>query len=470
MCSIKTISALPGHPDPVVLEPDFNRVHEIFEKLADRYGKLFTVQFANRPLVVVANANQINFILRKRPDLFGPYSRKNRVLETMKVDGIEAADDHGWKRQREVIAASMESRHMAQYFEYIKAATGDLKNHWITHGENLSKIDLEAEILGFSISVFTTMVFGDLTDMPVGEQEVTKNILHNLVPILGRRIDALLPQMHLESFSENKYFDEDIREIFRVVKNVIARKGSLLNDTNGAGNAVSMVRLLIEAMKEKCSDIRNIKLIENILLIVLASEPTTANTLLRVLFCIAKDPQVQRDIQDEVDAVLGNGGIIEDIEDIKKLKCIDAVILETMRTSSVSRLAIVEAKADLVMDDVEIPAGTPLVLLIARCALDDENFHQARVFDHRRWRSETKAESSKHNGKAFLGFGSGPRSCPGRGLAMLVIKSALAMICGNFQIRLSPEKQPGDKTGFNDKPLSFGLTIEIRDRRHDVAL
>jgi cytochrome P450 len=183
MCNIKTISELPSHPDPVILEPDFNRVHEIFEELADRYGKLFTVQFANRPLVVVADAKSINFILLKRSDLFGPYRRKNSVLETMKVDGIEAADGEHWKQQREIIAASMESSSLARYFENIKEVTEDLKNRWFAYGENLPKTNLEAEIFGFSISVFTAIMFGDMADMPPGERETTGNLLHNLVAI-----------------------------------------------------------------------------------------------------------------------------------------------------------------------------------------------------------------------------------------------------------------------------------------------
>jgi cytochrome P450 len=370
MCIKKTISTLPGHPDPVILEPDFNRVHEIFEELAGRYGKLFTVQFANQPLVVIADAKPINFILRKRPDLFGPYRRKNSVLKTMKVDGIEAADGRDWKRQREIIAASMESSCLPRYFENIKTVTEDLKNRWFAYGENLPKTNLEAEIFGFSISVFTAIMFGDMADMPPGERETTGNLLHNLVAILSKRIDALLPQMHLESFSEDTDFDQRIKEIFSVIENIITHNRTQLTGNNGAGKAANMLQSLIETMEEKGLDICNAKLIENLLQIVLASEPTTADTLIRVLRCIAENPQVQTEIQDEVDAVLSNCGIIENIEDLKKIKCIDAVILEMMRISSVSRLVLVEAKTDLLLEDVEIPRGTPLVLLIAYCALD----------------------------------------------------------------------------------------------------
>ncbi|MGZ8199612.1 MAG: cytochrome P450, partial [Methylosarcina sp.] len=43
---------------------------------------------------------------------------------------------------------------------------------------------------------------------------------------------------------------------------------------------------------------------------------------------------------------------------------------------------------------------------------------------------------------AFLPFGSGPRFCPGRSLAMLEIKTALAMVFRNFSVVLDETGHP----------------------------
>lgn len=467
MSIIKKISELPSHPDPVIMEPDLTRVHEIFEKLADRHGKMFTVQFADQLMMVVADAKILNFIVCKRPELFGPYRRNSRILEAIKTDGIETADGHDWKRQREIIAASMESIYLAQYFETIKAAVEALRNRWITYGENLAEINLEAEIFGFSISVFTSIMFGDMADMPADEREAAESLMFNLVSVLGKRIDALLPQMHLENISEDKDFEEAIKKLLTVIENRIAHSRNILAGNNKTGKIRSQLQVLMETIEKEGLANHDVKLTENILQLLLAAEPTTADTLLRVLHCIAENPQAQKDIQDEVYALLGDCSHIEDFKDIKKLKCIDAVILETMRIASSSRLVLVEAKTDLLLEDIEVPSGTPLVLLIAYCGLDAENFHQAAVFDHRRWQRESKAESEPHNSKAALGFGAGPRSCPGRGLAMLVMKTVLAMICANFQIRRVPETPLSNETMSKHQPFSLGFTLKFRDRHHD---
>lgn len=462
-CMINTISELPSHPDSINLEPDLSRAHEVFERLAEGYGKMFVVQFAGNPMVVVADAKALNFILCKRPELFAPYRNNSRILEAIRSDGIETADDQEWRQQRELIARSMESKYLAQYFEIIKEVTEAFSQRWLDCAERLSESGFEAEIFGFSASVFTTIMFGDLTDLPPGEREDANSLLLNLAAVLGERIDELLPQMQLEKFSENKDFEEEISHIVRVIEKLIGHTEKSLARNDGVDTPQNLLQVLVETSNAMGLNAGQLKLTENILQILLASEPTTADTLIRVLHYLAGNPEVQTAIRNEVDAVLQKRGMIENLKDLKKLKCVDAAIAETMRIASVSRLVLVQAKTDLILEDVEIARGTPLVLLTAYCGLENENFHQAAVFDHQRWHGASRADTEPHNVKAALGFGAGPRSCPGRGLAMLVMKAAVAMICGNFQICQNREKTAPDALNSEERPLSPGLRLNVLD-------
>ena len=56
-----------------------------------------------------------------------------------------------------------------------------------------------------------------------------------------------------------------------------------------------------------------------------------------------------------------------------------------------------------------------------------------RRLDPERWlRSE--ATQGAHDTSAFLPFGTGPRFCPGRFLALLEIKGVISMLCRNFEL------------------------------------
>jgi len=458
----QTLFDLPGHPEPVLLNLPLRRIHEIFEQLADRYGTLFTVQYANRPMVVVADAQLIKYILCKRPELFAPYHKNSRVLTSIKADGIEAADDEDWRRQRALIAGALESGYLSRYFTAIRSATEDLKNRWLSYGENLSRSEWETEIFAFSMTVFTAVVFGDMNALPAGQRQAARTLLENVVPILGGRIDDLLPQMHLQSFVEDKGFDDKIEEIRSVIETLVRHNRKLLSHRNSIGATGNLLEVLMSLMAEQNLAVDTAKLVENILQILLASEATTANTLLRVLHYLAADPDAQQEVRHEVDRLLVEGGMIEGNKDGKKLKCMEAVIYETMRLASVSRFVIMETKTEILLNDVAIPGGTPFLLLIGYCGLDPQNFQQADVFDHRRWLGGNKTEAA--HTRAIFGFGAGPRSCPGRGLAMLVIKTALAMICGNFCIR--PVVGDAQAKHF---PLDFTLHVRSENQVNKIT-
>lgn len=56
-------------------------------------------------------------------------------------------------------------------------------------------------------------------------------------------------------------------------------------------------------------------------------------------------------------------------------------------------------------------------------------------------RFNEEEQRNRHSG-TFLGFGDGPRICPGMRFAIAQVKVALAMIIQNFRIKLSPNHKP----------------------------
>ena len=66
-------------------------------------------------------------------------------------------------------------------------------------------------------------------------------------------------------------------------------------------------------------------------------------------------------------------------------------------------------------------------------------------FDPDRWLT------NGHDPKTFLSFGAGPRFCPGRNLAFLEGKTALAMLARNFDWELAGPP-PRERLGFTMSP------------------
>lgn len=70
---------------------------------------------------------------------------------------------------------------------------------------------------------------------------------------------------------------------------------------------------------------------------------------------------------------------------------------------------------------------------------DPNNYPKPEEFIPERFNEEE--QRNRHSG-TFLGFGEGPRTCPGMRFAMAQVKVALAHIVQNFRVQLSPNHKP----------------------------
>ena len=145
--------------------------------------------------------------------------------------------------------------------------------------------------------------------------------------------------------------------------------------------------------------------------------------------------------QAEIDTVLGDNPIQNDISTLEKLLYTEAVIHETMRLKSVTPLLFIEPNRDVEIAGQSIAKGTFLMLLTRYGVLQEENFTEARRFIPERW-LESKQPKCAHNRNASMPFEAGPQFCPGRNLAMLEMKMAVAMLCKNFSVTRVEKGQP----------------------------
>lgn len=151
------------------------------------------------------------------------------------------------------------------------------------------------------------------------------------------------------------------------------------------------------------------------------------------------------------------------------LDYLEACIHETMRLKPTAPFQTLQAVRDSVVGDVCVPAGT-VVWAVMRCdSVDERHFPDALAFEPARWLAGDGAAPAASAAKRIsMPFGGGPRICPGRYLAMLEMKIALAMLLGSFEI--DSVAAPGG--GEADEELSLtmgpvGLRMRLRERQRE---
>ena len=101
-----------------------------------------------------------------------------------------------------------------------------------------------------------------------------------------------------------------------------------------------------------------------------------------------------------------------------------------------------------------------MILATRVAALDEARVTAAQTFRPERWLEEA---GHAYVQKPPLPFGSGPRVCPGRNLAVTEIKSVMAMLARNFELEAAPGPGPVHETlKFTLQPVN--LRVRLRSR------
>jgi cytochrome P450 len=145
------------------------------------------------------------------------------------------------------------------------------------------------------------------------------------------------------------------------------------------------------------------------------------------------------------------------------LDYLEACAHETMRLKPVAPFQATEALHDTTIADIRVPAGTLIWLVMRADSVSERHFPNAQAFEPQRWLEGGTATSTAK--RISMPFGGGPRICPGRYLALLEMKMAMAMLLMHFDIAGVDTPDGGEAVehmAFTMAPV--GLTMRLRER------
>lgn len=203
----------------------------------------------------------------------------------------------------------------------------------------------------------------------------------------------------------------------------------------------------------------------NLMGMLLAGEDTTAYALGWAVHQLCDSPESVMELRREADELLGTSDVAGDIETANKLIWAGAVANETMRLRPVTPIVVIlDAKVETVVGDLLVPKGTRVVVLMHPAACHPDHFVEPHACRPRRWLG---ANAGAHDVSAHIPFGSGPRLCPGRSLALLEMKLLLSMLYRNFNVeRVGGAEGVRENFAFTMSPVG----LKVRLRRHSSAL
>jgi cytochrome P450 len=473
MTAVRSIDDLPGPRGlPVLgnahqLRP--STLHSMAEQWCGRYGPLFRFDIGRRRVVCIADTESINTILRDRPEGFRRLRELRQNAEESGLSGVFVAEGEEWRRQRRLVVTALNSNHLNRYFHVVRTSTERLHRRLKEVAHEGRAFDIGRELTSYTVDITSALAFGhDLNTLERGDNELQKHI-QRVFQISGRRLIIPVRYWRWVRLPVDRAADRSFEEIRRAVQEFIEQARERMAARPELRQAPENFLEGMLAAQETDGAFTDEEIIGNTFTLLLAGEDTTAHTMAWTIWLLASRPDVQARCADEADEVLGGIGGVggelfpHEFETVARLRYGEAVLRESMRLRPVAPLLGVEPLSDTTVAGTHIPAGTPMMLLTRRAGIHGAGLERATDFDPERWLDEGDQAGAAPDQKSFLAFGAGPRFCPGRNLAFLESKTAMAMIARNFDLELD------DSDGPVQEQLSFtmiprGLRVRLRER------
>ncbi|XP_017841743.1 probable cytochrome P450 4d20 isoform X2 [Drosophila busckii] len=255
-------------------------------------------------------------------------------------------------------------------------------------------------------------------------------------PLLHRKLVSDIRIMH-------DFTEKVIRERRATLDRAIA-EGSYhplsLGDTDiGSKSQMALLDILLQASIQGVplsdADIR-----EEVDTFMFEGDDTTSSGVSHALYSIARHPEVQAKVYEELLQVLGKNREAPVTQaHLQQLKYLDCVIKETMRLYPPVPAVGRYTRMDLKLGNQVIPANTSIYLVLYFAHRDPEYFPDPLSFKPERFLDDTQDRQTF----TYLPFSAGPKNCIGQKFAMLEMKALISKVLRYYELLpRGPEVRP----------------------------
>jgi cytochrome P450/nitrite reductase/ring-hydroxylating ferredoxin subunit len=442
------------------LEIDLGRLHARLEEWAATHGGIYQLRLGPRRVIVVSERTVADQALRARPHTFRRLHTFESVAQELGMVGVFTAEGDAWRPLRKLAMEALSNRRLPGFYPILRTTAERIRHRWARAAAGGLAVDIAEEFRRFTVDITTWLALGRDVNTVEGKGDVLERHLGLIFPVFHRRVVALIPYWRLFRLPSDRRFDDAMSSVRAWIEEVVAEARARLEaDPARALAPANFLEAMICERDDSGRPFTPEALFGSVMTMLVAGQDTTAAALAWTVHHLTLHPEAMDRVRAEADAVLGDAVVPDSVAAAQRLAYAGAAVDEALRLSPIVPLIYLETNEDATVGDVAVPAGTPVILL-TRPALRQGRFGAAGEFRPERWLEEERGALA-HDATAHIPFGSGPRLCPGRSLAGLEARVALATLFKSFDV----ERAGGDVTErYTSIMVPAGLSAHLRAR------
>ncbi|CAJ1079141.1 cytochrome P450 [Xyrichtys novacula] len=426
------------------------------------YGPIWRSTFGPIVLVNVASADLIEQVLRQegrlpiRTDM--PHWRAYRELRNQAYGPLTEMGAN-WQRIRSILNPwLLKPKHVSSYTDTINQVVTDFIDRvaWLreTSGQGVLVNDLAGELYKFTFEGTCSVLFekrmGCLNEVV---PEKTLKYIDSVGEMLRQsQIVIFFPKSTWPYLPFWKKFVKAWDYLFNVAEELVQEKMKEIEERVKQDQNVEGAYLTHLLLSDKMTVT---EILGSITEILMAAVDTTSNTIAWSLYELAKEPEIQEKLYQEVISVCP-GDKVPVSDDIAQMPYLKAVVRETLRMyPAIAGNARVTAEEEVVVGGYVFPKKTLFHLCSYAASYDESVFPNPYAFFPDRWLRGSE-EKFKQHPFASLPFGFGIRGCLGRRFAELEMYLFLSRMIKSYKLRPDP-------TGAEVEPITRTLLCPAKE-------
>ncbi|MEJ1222691.1 cytochrome P450 [Sediminicola sp. 1XM1-17] len=416
--------------------------HENFEA----HGDSFKVQLTTKETVLFTrNPGLIKHILQKQHKKFEKSPLQTVDLAKYIGHGILTSNGEHWRTHRRMVQPAFHKKKLQNLMGVIREA--------ILFELQRIKPNIEQDVfplmgdLAFQVVAKSLFSSSDIRERMSKLQHITEANQRMLIKEMRQpylrwwyRLSGKIDR-HLEMAKEGQKL---LLEIIDERRNSGQEKDDLLD-------------MLLQARYEDGSSMPDGQLIDEVLILFTAGHETTANTLGFALFLLAKHPEIQEQVFEEVSKVNFDDPELDLMQGAMQLPLVKQCLDEALRLYPPAYVIDRMAVEDDVYEDISLPKDTLVLMSIYELHRYAEFWEKPAAFVPSRFATADK----KDYGDYYYPFGAGPRMCVGNNFAMYEMILAVSEIIGKYRIKTALEEVEINPL-ISLKPKNVPLRFEAR--------